>query len=152
MQKYTFGINCYNKKKITVNNTIISIDKNLLYIIIQSKFQTFCLPKYGFLYFLRIKKNPELHENIHTSPTHNLNDARKLRIYLVRANLKRVTSLLFLITRRFPSYLLLYSLFIFYLPRCTLPDFPSVSSLVSFLAIFIFLSLNNLYTYTENFF
>ena len=35
--------------------------------------------------------------------------------------------------RRFPSYLLLtlllYFLFIFYLPRCTLPDFPSVSSL-----------------------
>jgi len=37
--------------------------------------------------------------------------------------------------RRFPSYLLctflLYFFFIFYLHRCTLPDFPSVSSLVS---------------------
>ena len=38
-------------------------------------------------------------------------------------------------TRRFPSYLLLtlllYLLIIFYLPRRTLPDFPSVSSLTS---------------------
>ena len=36
---------------------------------------------------------------------------------------------------RFPSYLLftflLYFLFIFYLPRCTQPDFPSVFSLAS---------------------
>ena len=46
--------------------------------------------------------------------------------------------------RRFPSYLLLtlllYFFFIFYLPRCTLQDFPSVSSLA--FAIFI-LSKNN---------
>ena len=37
--------------------------------------------------------------------------------------------------RRFPSYLLvtflLYFLFIFYHPLCTIPDFPSVSSLAS---------------------
>ena len=38
--------------------------------------------------------------------------------------------------RLFPSYLLLYFLFIFYLPRCILPDFPHVSSLP-------FLSLNH---------
>ena len=52
---------------------------------------------------------------------------------LVRANLTRVTSppnsntggsrLIF-------SVLYSYFIFIFYLPRCTLPDFPSVSSLV----------------------
>ena len=40
--------------------------------------------------------------------------------------------------------LLLYLLFIFYLLRCTLPDSPSVSSLVSlFLAFFILLSWNS---------
>ena len=37
--------------------------------------------------------------------------------------------------RRFSSYLLLtdllYFLFIFYLPWCTIPDFPSISSLIS---------------------
>ena len=37
--------------------------------------------------------------------------------------------------RRLPSYLLctlfLYFLFIFYLPRCTLPHFPSISSIAS---------------------
>ena len=44
--------------------------------------------------------------------------------------------------RRFSSYLLLYFLFIFYLPRCILPDFPSVSSLAS-LPFFILLSSNN---------
>ena len=53
---------------------------------------------------------------------------------LVRANLTRVTSppnsntggsrLIF-------SVLYSYFIFIFYLPRCTLPDFPSVSSLAS---------------------
>ena len=37
--------------------------------------------------------------------------------------------------RRFPSYLLLYFLFILYLPRSTLPDFPSVSSLASLLLL-----------------
>ena len=47
---------------------------------------------------------------------------------IVRTNLTRVTSPPNSAPRRFPSYLLLYFLFIFYLPRCTLPDFPSVSS------------------------
>ena len=54
---------------------------------------------------------------------------------ILRANLTRVISPPNSTTRRFPSYLLLtlllYLLFIFYLPRCTLPDFPSVSSLTS---------------------
>ena len=54
---------------------------------------------------------------------------------LVRANLARGTSPPNSTPRRFPYYLLLtfllYFLLIFYLPHCTLPDFPSVSSQVS---------------------
>ena len=50
-------------------------------------------------------------------------------------NFSRITSPSNSSPGRFPSYrlliLLLYFLFIFYLPRCTLPDFPSVSSLAS---------------------
>ena len=49
-------------------------------------------------------------------------------------------------TRRFPSYLLLtlllYLLIIFYLPRCTLPDF-FLDIFPGFLAIFILLSSDN---------
>ena len=56
--------------------------------------------------------------------------------YLVRANLTRVTSPPNSTATRFSSYLLLtlllYLFFIFYYPRCTLPDFSSVSSLASF--------------------
>ena len=33
--------------------------------------------------------------------------------------------------RRLPSYLLLYFRFVFYIPRCTVPDFPSTSSQAS---------------------
>merc|ERR1719154_945076 len=56
---------------------------------------------------------------------------------LVRANLTMVTSPPYSSPRWFPSYLLLtlllYFIFIIYLPRCTLPNFPSVSSLASLL-------------------
>ena len=49
----------------------------------------------------------------------------------MRVNLTRVTSPPNSTPRRFPSHLLLtlilYFLFIFYLPRCTLPDFPCSS-------------------------
>ena len=45
----------------------------------------------------------------------------------MRTNLTKVTSP----SRRSPSHLLLYLLFIFYLPRFTLLFFPSVSSLAS---------------------
>ena len=50
---------------------------------------------------------------------------------LVRADLTRVTSPTNSTPRRISSYLLLYFLFIFHIPRWPLPDFPSVSSLVS---------------------
>ena len=53
---------------------------------------------------------------------------------ILRANLTRVTSPLNSITdgsRLTFSVIFSYFLFIFYLPRCTLPDFPSVSSLAS---------------------
>jgi len=52
--------------------------------------------------------------------------------------------------RRFPTYLLLYLFFIFYLSRCTLTNFPSVSSLASL----PFLSCYHRTTYVElcNFF
>ena len=64
---------------------------------------------------------------------------RKIILAIVRANLTRVTSP----PRRFPSYLLIYFLFIFYLSRCTLPDFPSVSSLASQPFLSCFSSINN---------
>ena len=48
---------------------------------------------------------------------------------VVRVNLTRATSALSSTPWRFSSYLL--SHLIFYLPRCTLPDFPPVSSLSS---------------------
>ena len=55
-----------------------------------------------------------------------------VRVGTRRANLTRITSLSNRTPRRFPSYLLstlfLYFLFIFYLPWCTLPLFPSISS------------------------
>ena len=44
---------------------------------------------------------------------------------LVSANLRRVTSPPNSTLRRYQSYLLLYIIFIFYLPRCTLLEFPS---------------------------
>ena len=51
----------------------------------------------------------------------------------MRANLTRSRVISKINYWRFPSYLLstllLYFLFIFYFPRCTIPDFPSVSSL-----------------------
>ena len=51
--------------------------------------------------------------------------------FLVRVNLTRVASPPKSTPRRFPSYLLLYFLLIFYLPRFTVLDFQSVSSLGS---------------------
>ena len=57
----------------------------------------------------------------------------QVTMILVRANLTRLTSPLNSTQKRFMSHLLLtlllYFLLIFYLPQCTLPDFPSVSAL-----------------------
>ena len=76
---------------------------------------------------------------------------RKVKMYLLPAFIycgsqphSRVASPANLTSTRFLSYLLLYFLFIFYLPRYTLPDFPSV--------FFPFLSCCHLTTSTIDFY
>ena len=75
---------------------------------------------------------------------HIFQRSNRKHLKLVRPYLSRVTSSSNSTPRRFPSYLLLtlllYFLFIFYLPRCTLCSF---CFFPAFLAIFILLSSNN---------
>ena len=74
--------------------------------------------------------------NLNSKPAHMI---LIIRLTVVRANLTRLTSPPNSTTggsRIIFSVLFSYFLFIFYLPWCTLPDFPSVSSLASLPCLF----------------